>query len=82
MHDAQQSLTLEELSWLNMPMGHPVYGNPNAGQEKPEVAAPPAPPGANRPAGKAVGDTMGAIIESQGPAPDKEKNVTWTVGGT
>ena len=82
LEEAQRSLSIEELAWLNAPAGHPVYNNPHAGQEKAEVAIPPGPPGANRPAGRAPG-VMSAIIEAQPPPPKAEQNsVTWTVGGT
>jgi len=76
--EARSALAQEHLVWLDCPQGHPVYGNPLAGQEQGVEMAPP-PPGGQRPAARAP-QVMSAIIEpSVQPPPPSEM---WKISGT
>ena len=80
LNQAAIALSPEELAWLDVPSGHPIYGNPTAGAEAGAAANPP-PAGGQRPAARAPG-VMSAIIEAQGPSTPTEERLTLSVSGT
>ena len=82
LNEAHTCLAPPEHAWLDNPTGHPVYGNPEAGQEPAGQGAPP-PPGGQRPAARAP-EVMAAIIEPAAAlgAPQNAERQKFVVGGT